>query len=171
MYANRAWKHAAQHYPVKWTIADHCAAGLCDGPDGGRVLRSSEFWASTEVLLQDLRTCKCDGGHTHPAPGLPKRENRRWPVPLCMFVARSCARVLAYPNSASGAGDDAAEPPPDWVRCLGCLRGRVSTDPDHDRIPGRCKYPLVETIEWQCPACQRHEPAASERHTNIPGEC
>jgi len=46
-----------------------------------------------------------------------------------------------------------------------------STDRTHNRIPGTCKYPEVETIIWKCAACEKHLPAANKDHTMIPGEC
>jgi hypothetical protein len=55
--------------------------------------------------------------------------------------------------------------------CPGCNQRRVSTDPQHTRVPGVCRYPHVETQTWKCPACISHLPAHDERHTKVDGEC
>ena len=60
---------------------------------------------------------------------------------------------------------------PSGQHCIGCKRGRVSTDPEHNRVPGVCKYPLVESVVWTCPACAAHRPAHDDRHTLVAGEC
>eukprot|EP00974_Lingulodinium_polyedra_P043109 4138852-Lingulodinium_polyedra.AAC.1 len=51
---------------------------------------------------------------------------------------------LAYPV----AERDRPDPDADWRKCFGCLGRADKTDPRHSRVPGECKWPLIESIQW-----------------------
>ena len=52
--------------------------------------------------------------------------------------------------------------------CLGCKRNRVQTDSEHNRVPGVCRFPHVETRTYDCPGCRERAPTTSYRHTHVP---
>ena len=55
--------------------------------------------------------------------------------------------------------------------CPGCNNHRVSTDWEHTRIVGECKYPHVATIDWKCPSCVLRRPIGDGGHDLLPGSC
>ena len=72
---------------------------------------------------------------------------------------------------SSGAPADALPVPPGRLTCIGCNRNRIRSNPEHNRIPGQCKFPHDVTIEWNCPGCRERAAVTSNRHTFVPGEC
>ena len=66
-------------------------------------------------------------------------------------------------------GDEEQQP----TYCPGCRGHKPANRPEHNRIPGLCNHPLVETQTWSCPGCKRSppRPRGHTDHTEVPGEC
>eukprot|EP00974_Lingulodinium_polyedra_P115676 11156275-Lingulodinium_polyedra.AAC.1 len=61
---------------------------------------------------------------------------------------------LAYPVNAR----DRPRPDADWQKCFGSCGRAHKTDERHTRVPGECRWPLVESVRWQCPGCKARVP-------------
>ena len=66
------WKKLAEEYDIAWTYVDQCMADNAkrtrDAKYSGRdarVRKPSEFWASDERLIKELRPPQGDGRHAH----------------------------------------------------------------------------------------------------------
>ena len=64
-----------------------------------------------------------------------------------------------------------SKPDARYADCPGCVRNRVSTDPEHTREPGKCRAEHTPVVEWACEGCRTHRPAEHRSHTKVVGEC
>ena len=55
--------------------------------------------------------------------------------------------------------------------CPACVRCLVKTDVLHSRDPDTCRYPMIASIVWKCPACIASKPMHHRGHTLILTEC
>ena len=141
------------------------------------------FTANSGELLDPLNKFVCDHRHEHEpdvSGGGQRAKPRLWTWNLAVSVAdgiyalvklaRTC-RLVAFPEIAVGPDDVPTAAHDEWWKaCDGCRHRRAKTDPEHNRDPDKCKYPLVEPIIWDCAACKAHEPSAGN-HSYEPGEC
>ena len=85
------------------------------------------------------------------------------------------AHRYCYPSVGTGPGDESeaadAEDSEPWRKCDGCRGRKRATDPLHSRIPGECKYPLVEPVSWDCVGCAANRPRWHSSHSYKPEEC
>ena len=87
-----------------------------------------------------------------------------------------CYDLSSFPTAATDTGDGPPAAPPEQLdrECLGCRRGVEKHSHIHNRVPGACKYPDVETIHWDGEACKASRPrnaTGDNRHSFEPGQC
>jgi hypothetical protein len=150
----------------------------------GRLARkSTELVANHPKLLKHFENLKCNGRHEHAdLTSGACTSCRVWTWDMCGRISQGIVDVLkeelaatnrAYPNIAVGdpapAGADAGDL--SWRKCPGC-RWRVErTDVSHTRVPDECKYPMTETIIWDCESCRMRRPRDAAGHNYLPGQC
>ena len=157
-----------------WAYLDQCEIGLVD-PQQIPTRKPTAFLASCEELIWRLRkTCK--GNHAHvPLAGKVCGFSRckfaqAWPKRLVELLVDGIIETIkrarpktdfAFPARRVAVDSYGGEAAP---RCPGCTSHAASHDPRHNRVRGVCKYPDVETVIWDCPACKSHLPSKHASH-------
>ena len=86
----------------------------------------------------------------------------------------SAPQLLAYPTvgtDAAAADLGQVDTEADWRKCAGCRHRRSYDDPEHSRIPGECRVPLIQPVVYDCPGCIGRKHRSDEAHTYEAGEC
>ncbi len=172
LYDEPPWPTVVKDPSVVHTVIHQCMTGQV-GPNGNLVKKPTGFVANHRLLRSGLFKFICDGSHQHDQleDGDATRKAQVWTWTLARGVAdgisaltkdllRPAPKSTCPAENGSGPGDAtadevaaAAEP---WRKCHGCRRRRVHTDPTHSRVPGECKHPFAESIEYECPGCRKH---------------
>ena len=156
---------------------DQCQVGQSAG--GYPAKKSTELVASSQELLKPFVGRTCPGIHQHQVlTGRAASQAQKWPREMCQMIAfgieqlvraelRKMKKEQAYPTVASDTsdpkGDSAVEESP-WRKCKGCLWRLQKFDSRHSRVPGECKHPDLEAIEFKCPGCMKGLPRSNELH-------
>ena len=156
-----------------WAYCEQCSVGLCD-PDGIPTKKPTAFLGSCEAIVHRLRRT-CLGGHEHialagQAHGISRcRFAQSWPRKLvelvvdgaveCLHAMKHALKAAAYPARAVPQDDGYG-----GKVCPGCKAHARNDDPRHSREPNVCKFPQVESREWDCLACRKHLPSTHSTH-------
>ncbi|CAK9067108.1 Retrovirus-related Pol polyprotein from transposon RE1 (Retro element 1) (AtRE1) [Includes: Protease RE1 [Durusdinium trenchii] len=156
---------------------DQCQVGQSAG--GYPAKKSTELVASSQELLKPFVGRTCPGIHQRQVlTGRAASQAQKWPREMCQMIAfgieqlvraelRKMKKEQAYPTVASDTsdpkGDSAVEESP-WRKCKGCLWRLQKFDSRHSRVPGECKHPDLEAIEFKCPGCMKGLPRSNELH-------
>ena len=143
------------------------------------------FWASSPMLLRPLQSLQL---RRNQQPRAVNAHTKPWSLHLSTLVTDGLCLLCAanqltapaeavYPSVASGpAGPDDKGPEEAeevegkewWRACPGCRGRQNKIDDRHNRIPGQCKYPEVESVSWNCDGCKNHRPRGHPSHTMGP---
>ncbi|CAE7353799.1 RE1 [Symbiodinium sp. CCMP2592] len=130
------------------------------------------LWANHALLLQPHRSTSIPPARFRDAQAWPWWFATRVSDGACLvrchhqLTARNALQM--YPSVGVGAPSDVTEDPPGqelWRKCPGCRGKQAKYDNRHNRIPGQCKYPDEEKIDWACPGCKAHRPRTHSTHT------
>ena len=130
------------------------------------------LWANHAPLLQLHRNTSIPPAKLRDAQGWPWWFATRVSDGACLvrchhqLISRNALQL--YPSVGVGEPSDATEDPPGqefWRKCPGCRGKQAKYDSRHNRIPGQCKYPDEEQIDWSCPGCKAHRPRTHSTHT------
>ena len=156
------------------------------GHNGLPVRKRSQWLASDSSLVAPFVNRQCDGRHDHDSL-LDGRAHaaQLWTweesqlvvtgISSCLRKMRTQAVKSAFPTVSAGTDDPPGQPDTGgdeaWRKCPGCRWRRRNDDPSHTRIPGECKHPLVQPVEWTCPGCKANRRRDHESHTFEAGNC
>ena len=183
MYKMSEWREVRNHPNMVWTTVHQCMTGLRDRNTKRLHKKPTEFWASSQILLQPLRRFTCNGRHDHEhIEGNNSADAQIWTWTLASAIASGCAKLIKqereyrfYPTTSTETvpptGDEPGHAPP-GITCRACLNGYRRDDWRHTRDPVGCRVPEVEPRDWsKCKGCVNRKPPEHRSHTHIPGEC
>ena len=100
MYEIPIWVKVGEHPRLVWSYCGMCAAGLRDEDSKVLIRKSSEIWASPDLLIKYIKPLQCNGKHTHAdLSGTYQGQNkthlaRHWTWTFAATVAAGVAAVV-----------------------------------------------------------------------------